>query len=293
MLSPQQSLIRFQNNNEPAKNCHVLLFGFFFIFSAGINHLSQTMERHKGLFTTVIFFISSLLPLMADAQLQGNCEALRKGSYYYYSDKYLYYGTFTRNDSTQIEINRLRNDTTVWGISWKDCQYTLTYISSTRESQPSQTTPEPIKVNIIQVTPDYYLYERVTGKKKDIFKITDTLWLTDRPEKFLNKKIKEGGFQGGDAAWVKYLNKAISRRTDELSRSKQEGICNISFVIDTDGSLTDIKATTMEKSAIARVGIDIMKNSPKWIPATIDGVPVRIVRMQPFKLQLHGENVEQ
>ncbi|NJO25962.1 MAG: hypothetical protein HC867_09650 [Bacteroidia bacterium] len=53
------------------------------------------------------------------------------------------------------------------------------------------------------------------------------------------------------------------------------GHCNIKFVINEDGSLSDIKALTLADSRQAKALTELIKNSPKWEPAVYEGRTVK------------------
>ena len=80
-------------------------------------------------------------------------------------------------------------------------------------------------------------------------------------------------FPGGDAALKKY----ISDNTVYPENAKEngvEGIVSVGFIVNTDGSLSQIKVIKLidpdlEKEAIRVVGI-----MPAWIPAEKDGTPI-------------------
>ena len=54
--------------------------------------------------------------------------------------------------------------------------------------------------------------------------------------------------------------------------------------MNTDGSVSNVEATTMEGTQLARVSINAIKDGPKWIPASQNGHTVASYRLQPVTL---------
>jgi len=99
----------------------------------------------------------------------------------------------------------------------------------------------------------------------------------------LEKVEVEASFPGGAGAWARYISKAIQNNLDEFKRSDY-GTCIIKFVVVINGQVSDVKATTMKKSRLAKIAIDAITNGPKWIPAQQNGKSVNAYRLQPITL---------
>ena len=99
----------------------------------------------------------------------------------------------------------------------------------------------------------------------------------------LEKVEVEASFPGGPKAWQKYITHAISDNLDKLKRADY-GTCIIRFIVDTSGQVSDVKATTMKKSRLAKIAINAITNGPKWIPAQQNGTSVNAYRLQPITL---------
>ena len=179
----------------------------------------------------------------------------------------------------------------MWDIKWKnDCFYTLTYLygqGSFDVAAKALKGKIAVDVNIVQATEDYYyVYKTIANKRTHALATSDTLWLKQQPGKLSTSNIKEAGFPGGLEAWCKYLNSALDQYSAELGKSKKDGTCLVQFIVDVDGTISDIKAITMKGSRIARFAVEVIKNGPKWIPAVEDGKPVRTAKIQPISLVL-------
>lgn len=79
-------------------------------------------------------------------------------------------------------------------------------------------------------------------------------------------------FTGGNTSFFSFIRSNF-RAPD---RSGLNGKVAISFIVETDGSLTDIKVLADEVgNGAGNEAIRVLKLSPKWIPAKQDGKPVR------------------
>lgn len=90
-------------------------------------------------------------------------------------------------------------------------------------------------------------------------------------------------FAGGEAAWTKYLQRNLDMSVP-LSKKAPPGSYKviIKYVVETDGSVSNISALTNNGYGTEEEAMRVIRKSPKWIPATIGGKPVRARRMQPI-----------
>jgi protein TonB len=100
----------------------------------------------------------------------------------------------------------------------------------------------------------------------------------------LDKVEIEASFPGGTQAWAKYISNAIRENINKFKRSDY-GTCIIRFIVDTKGRVSDVEATTMKKSRLAKVAIEAISNGPRWNPAQQNGKYVNAYRLQPVILQ--------
>lgn len=92
----------------------------------------------------------------------------------------------------------------------------------------------------------------------------------------------EASFPGGPAAWQSYIADYIQRSN---INNKESGTCVVKFIVDRDGNISEAKAITMQGSALAKTAINAIKDSPKWIPAQQNGIPVNAWRIQPITVK--------
>ncbi|MEO7834223.1 MAG: energy transducer TonB, partial [Ginsengibacter sp.] len=107
------------------------------------------------------------------------------------------------------------------------------------------------------------------------------------PDKVFTKVENEASFPGGQQAWVKYISKAIQDSLDKFTKSDY-GTCVIRFIVNVDGTVSDVVAPTMKGTELAKVSIKAIENGPKWIPASQNGKTVASYRLQPVTLSNPG-----
>lgn len=102
-------------------------------------------------------------------------------------------------------------------------------------------------------------------------------------------------FPGGMANWQKFLQKnfnvhRISSTMDSASYVNY-GLrqrAQLEFTVCEDGEVCDVEVTNRSEVSpeFVRETLRLMKRSPKWLPATADGKPVRIRFVQSISLVL-------
>jgi hypothetical protein len=124
-------------------------------------------------------------------------------------------------------------------------------------------------------------------KKVLYFKEDGSLQDMQEPEdKIFTKTEVEPSFPGGPAAWTKLITLKIDARIDEFTKS-DFGSCSVQFIIETDGSVSDVKLLkkTMKGTKLEEIVIDAIQHGPKWIPAMQNGVKVRSYRVQTANIE--------
>jgi TonB family protein len=82
-------------------------------------------------------------------------------------------------------------------------------------------------------------------------------------------------FKGGLERFGRFLSNNIKYPDDALRRGI-EGTVILSFVVEKDGTLTDIKVSKSVIPVIDNEAVRVLNNSPKWVPGTQFGFPVRV-----------------
>jgi periplasmic protein TonB len=88
-------------------------------------------------------------------------------------------------------------------------------------------------------------------------------------------------FPGGIAAFYKFIG--ANYKTPDVAGLKGKLI--IAFVVDKDGSLTDIKILRDIGFGTGTEAVRVLKLSPKWIPAEQNGQTVRCAFTLPINIE--------
>lgn len=91
----------------------------------------------------------------------------------------------------------------------------------------------------------------------------------------------ESEFPGGEKMWNLYVQKKVEKKIDQLVRNKpSNGTCEVQFIVDEKGKITNVEALTLKESLLAKIVVDMIRKGPDWVPAQINGQPVKAWRRQ-------------
>ncbi len=111
----------------------------------------------------------------------------------------------------------------------------------------------------------------------------------EQDKKNMKPEQKEGEveatFRGGIEDWIKYIQKNINY-PDRARRLEKEGSLLLQFVVNTDGTTSDIRILRSIEYSLDEEAIRLISDSPKWRPAHQDGRLVKAYRRQPLNFQL-------
>lgn len=91
-------------------------------------------------------------------------------------------------------------------------------------------------------------------------------------------------FPGGLTEFYKFIGKKF-KMPAEAQKNKLEGKAYMQFIIEKDGSLSDIKTLQDPGYGIGDEATRVLKLSPKWTAATQEGKPVRVMYSLPITIQ--------
>ncbi|UTN05657.1 M56 family metallopeptidase [Flavobacterium bizetiae] len=91
-------------------------------------------------------------------------------------------------------------------------------------------------------------------------------------------------FPGGLTEFYKFIGKKF-KMPEEAQKNKLEGKAYMQFIIEKDGSLSDIKTLQDPGYGIGDEATRVLKLSPKWTAATQEGKPVRVMYSLPITIQ--------
>lgn len=92
---------------------------------------------------------------------------------------------------------------------------------------------------------------------------------------------RDASFPGGAAGWAKYIQREIEKNLDEFSEA-DFGTCVVHFMVDKNGKVSQVEATTMKGSKLAEIAVNAIRKGPDWIPALQNGTFVTAPRTQPI-----------
>jgi len=96
-------------------------------------------------------------------------------------------------------------------------------------------------------------------------------------------------FPGGQEKFNEYIKKNLKYPKYDLA-NKSSGINFIRFVVEKDGSLTNIEPLRSFSTDSEKETIRLIKDSPKWTPAMAGGKPCRVRFTIPIKFELPDGN---
>jgi TonB family protein len=104
---------------------------------------------------------------------------------------------------------------------------------------------------------------------------------------YLTKSIRCRHFPGGDDGRIKFLINNV-QYPQEASENGEQGTVYCSFVVEKDGSLTDIKILRGVSESLDKEVLRVLSLSPKWNPGVLAGENVRVQFNMPVKFTLVG-----
>ena len=131
------------------------------------------------------------------------------------------------------------------------------------------------------------------------FSLGDTGIQRSNPQKVNQTKTRKGDktvlpdsidampeFPGGQATLFTFLSNNIKYPV-LAEEAGVQGRVILTFVVDVDGSITEIKVRKSVDPSLDKEALRVVSNMPRWIPGKIDGIPVRVEYILPttFRLQ--------
>lgn len=112
-------------------------------------------------------------------------------------------------------------------------------------------------------------------------------------EIFVNSGIsefpdEEAHFPGGSEAMMKYVIKNIIYPKSEIEKGI-EGKVMVSFIVEKDGSLSNVKALNSISEALDKEAIRVVESMPKWKPAIYKNEAVRSQMTLPINFSLEKD----
>ena len=92
-------------------------------------------------------------------------------------------------------------------------------------------------------------------------------------------------FPGGIHALMQWLSNNV-KYPEEAQQSKIEGRVITKFVIEKDGTVSDVQVTTSVNPVLDAEAVRVIKNMPKWRPGKNNDIPVRTYFNLPISFKL-------
>lgn len=148
-----------------------------------------------------------------------------------------------------------------------------------------QPPPPPPKVQVPEIVevPDEEEIEEEIEVELDVEvteeTIVEEIVFEEAPEEENVDEIftiveESASFPGGLSAWAKYLSNEM-KYPRQAQRMGIEGRVFVQFIVERDGSLTDVKVVKGIGAGCDEEAMRVIKNGPKWKPGKQRGKPVR------------------
>lgn len=99
---------------------------------------------------------------------------------------------------------------------------------------------------------------------------------------------REANFRGGEDGWRKYLVKKLTAQSDiysKLLKPNELYSVMVRFVVSKDGSIKDVYVENKSRRQLDAMAVEIIQNSPDWIPAVQYNRKVNAYRRQPISFR--------
>ncbi len=103
---------------------------------------------------------------------------------------------------------------------------------------------------------------------------------------YQSRRTTTAQFPGGEKDWYKYLSKHV---TWPKGVEDSFGKVIAKFFIEKDGRVTNIRIVQHLSAEQDAVAVNVLKASPKWIPAYKDGVAIRSEHTVPINFYLENQ----
>lgn len=104
-------------------------------------------------------------------------------------------------------------------------------------------------------------------------------------EKVYEEVDTEATFPGGASEMMRYIGNSVKYPEISMENGEQ-GKVFVQFVVNTNGTLSDIKVLRGVSKEIDNEAVRVVKNMPKWTPADVDGEKVRSYATLPINFVL-------
>jgi len=144
--------------------------------------------------------------------------------------------------------------------------------------KPGTQNGQPVRVEMNLLInfnlPDQY---KVSSRRDQM----DSLGKLPGEQKVYSSVQIEPTFPGGIGKWNQYIKDSLKYPATAI-QSRFQGNVFLSFIVEEDGSISNIRILRKVSPEIDAEAIRVLGNSPKWNPGTQDGKPVRALFSMPI-----------
>jgi len=125
-------------------------------------------------------------------------------------------------------------------------------------------------------------------KDGEVLKLKETVAQPEpkpEPEKVFEVVEQMPSFPGGDKALMDFLSNNVKYPVVAQENGVQ-GRVVISFVVEKDGSITDVRVVRSVDPSLDKEAARVVKSMPRWIPGKQNGAAVRVKYNVPVSFRL-------
>lgn len=168
-------------------------------------------------------------------------------------------------------------------------------INTFRDETPPPPPPPPSAPEVLEIVEDDteieddLIIEDTESDENDVVNIVDVQEEEEEEEEIFNFYVLEDKptfSLGGEEGLLKW----IAENTKYPEIAKENGITGkvfVGFVIDKDGSVTDVKVLRSVDPYLDKEAVRVVKSMPKWSPGKQRGKPVKVSFQVPINFKLY------
>jgi len=107
----------------------------------------------------------------------------------------------------------------------------------------------------------------------------------EAPKEIFTVVEEQPGYPGGDEARIRFLQEN-TKYPEEAKELGVQGKVFVTFVVEVDGSITDVRVLRGIGAGCDEEAIRVVKSMPRWVPGKQRGQPVRVQFNLPIKFTL-------
>ena len=91
-----------------------------------------------------------------------------------------------------------------------------------------------------------------------------------------NQQVDQGDatYPGGQKAMDQYINDNMQYPQESIDKG-EEGVISVMLTVNADGSITNVFAGQNDFPLLAAEAVRLVKAMPNWVPAKINGTPIK------------------